>query len=77
MKRGSRNDEIIRISLMYQAVKASVSYSNFGIPIFNKKEKPMFMFTNCIQDLNTSISQNQNIETALNCIIDRLEYCSK
>ena len=54
-----------------------LSISNNLIPIFNKKEKPMFMFTNCFQDLNISISQNQNIETALNCVIARLEYCSK
>ena len=54
-----------------------LSISNNLVPIFNKKEKPMFMFENCIQDLNTSISQNQNIETALSCIVGRLEYCSK
>ena len=54
-----------------------LSISNNLVPIFNKKEKPMFMFESCVQDLNTSISQNQNIETALSCVIGRLEYCSK
>jgi len=54
-----------------------LSISNNLVPNFNKKEKPMFLFENCIQDLNTSISQNQNIETALSCVIGRLEYCSK
>ncbi len=54
-----------------------LSISNNLSTLFNKKERPMFVFENCIQDLNTSISQNQNIETALSCVIGRLEYCSK
>ena len=54
-----------------------LSVSNNLAVIFNKKERPMFVFTNCIQDLNTYISPGQNIETALNCVIGRLEYCSK
>lgn len=54
-----------------------LSISNNLAVTFNKKEKPMFVFENCIQDLNTSISQKQNIETALSCVIGRLEYCSK
>ena len=53
-----------------------LSISNNLAVIFNKKEKPMFVFENCILDLNTSISQSQNIETALNCVIKRVEYCS-
>ena len=54
-----------------------LSVSNNLAVIFNKKERPMFVFKNCIQDLNTYISPGQNIETALNCVIGRLEYCSK
>jgi hypothetical protein len=54
-----------------------LSISNNLSAIFNKKEKPMFIFENCIQDLNTYISPGQNIEAALNCVIGRLEYCSK
>lgn len=53
-----------------------LSISNNLAIIFNKKEKPMFEFMNCIQDLNTSISPTQNIEAALNCVIKRIEYCS-
>ncbi len=53
-----------------------LSISNNLSPIFNKKEKPMFEFINCIQDLNASISPSQNIESALNCVIKRIEYCS-
>ena len=53
-----------------------LSISNNLALIFNKKEKPMFEFMNCIQDLNTSILPSQNIEAALNCVIKRVEYCS-
>lgn len=53
-----------------------LSISNNLSVIFNKKEKPMFEFMNCIQDLNRSISPGKNIEAALNCVIKRVEYCS-
>ncbi len=54
-----------------------LSVSNNLAALFNKKDKPMFIFDNCIQDLNTAILQKQNMETAIKCIIERLEYCSR
>jgi hypothetical protein len=54
-----------------------LSISNNLSIIFNKKDKPMFIFDNCIQDLNTFILPKQNIETAIKCVIERLEYCSR
>ena len=54
-----------------------LSISNNLATLFNKKDKPMLMFDNCIQDLNTAIIQKQNMETAIKCVIERLEYCSR
>lgn len=72
--KGKKYHILLQLNFMGRVTFLSIS-NNLAI-IFNKKEKPMFEFMNCIQDLNTSISQSQNIETALNCIIKRVEYCS-
>ena len=72
---GKKYHILLQTNFMGRVTFLSIS-NNLSL-IYNKKEKPMFVFENCMQDLNTSISQSQNIETALNCIIGRLEYCSK
>jgi hypothetical protein len=54
-----------------------LSISNNLATTFSKKDKPMLMFNDCIQDLNTSIIQKQNIEIVIKCVIERLEYCSR
>lgn len=43
---------------------------------FNKREKPMFLFNQCIKQLNSYNSPQQNIEAAIQCVMKRLEYCS-
>lgn len=72
---GKKYHILLQTNFMGKVTFLSIS-NNLSV-IFNKKEKPMFIFANCIQDLNTYISSSQNIETALNCVIARLEYCSK
>lgn len=71
---GKKYHILLQSNFMGRVTLLSIS-TNLSV-IFNKKEKPMFEFMNCIQGLNTSISPNQNIEAALNCVIKRLEYCS-
>lgn len=72
---GKKYHILLQTNFMGKVTFLSIS-NNLSV-IFNEKDKPMFMFTNSIQDLNTSISQSQNIDVALNCVIGRLEYCSK
>ena len=53
-----------------------LAISNNLSAVFNKKEKPMFAFTHCMNELNSFMSARQNIDAAVNCIMERLEYCS-
>jgi hypothetical protein len=53
-----------------------LAYSNNLSAIFNNKEKPLNVFVNCIRNVNDHVSPVQNIEAAIKCIIDRLNYCS-
>jgi hypothetical protein len=52
-----------------------LAYSNNLSAIFNKKDKPMFLFTRCLKEINNFISPIQVIEAVLKCMIDRLNYC--
>ncbi len=54
-----------------------LAYSQTLIFIFNKKEKPFFTFQACIKNLTRSVFATQQSETAIGCIIDRLNYCSE
>ncbi len=53
-----------------------LAYSNGLSAIFNKKEKPVFALQKCISEINHNLFSVQNSETAIDCIIDRLNYCS-
>ncbi len=50
-------------------------YSNNISGLFNKKNKPMFLFTRCLNAVNDNISPVQITEAVIGCIIDRLNYC--
>jgi hypothetical protein len=53
-----------------------LSYSNNLSALFNKRDKPMFLFTRCLKEINNAISSVQVTNTAIKCIVDRLNYCS-
>ena len=53
-----------------------LAYSNNLSPVFNNAGKSMNVFLNCIRQVNDFVSPVQNAETAINCIIERLNYCS-
>lgn len=53
-----------------------LSYSNNLSALLNKKDKPMFLFTRCLKEINNAISSVQVTNTAIKCIVDRLNYCS-
>jgi hypothetical protein len=53
-----------------------LSYSNNLSALFNKKEKPMFLFTRCLKEINNQLSSIQVINAAVKCIVERLNYCS-
>ena len=52
-----------------------LSYSNNLSELFNKKDKPMFLFARCLKEINNHISSVQIINAVVNCIADRLNYC--
>ena len=51
-----------------------LSYSNNLAGLFNKKSKPMFLFTRCLKEINNHISSIEIIDAAVGCIIERLNY---
>ena len=50
-------------------------YSNNVSGLFNKKNKPMFLFTSCLNAVNKNISPVQITDAVIGCMIDRLNYC--
>ncbi len=50
-------------------------YSNNVSGLFNKKNKPMFLFTRCLNAVNKNISPVQITDAVIGCMIDRLNYC--
>lgn len=50
-------------------------YSNNISGLFNKKNKPMFLFIRCLNGVNDHISPVQITEAVIGCIIDRFNYC--
>lgn len=52
-----------------------LAISNNLNEIFNCTEKPMHRFLSCIKDVHASDFPAENIEKALNCVIERLNYC--
>jgi len=53
-----------------------LSYSSNLSMVFNKQDKPMFLFTRCLRDINNHISSVQVMDGAVKCILDRLNYCA-
>lgn len=51
--------------------------SNNLAAIFNKSSRPMFLFSRCMKEINRHVVSVQEMNTAVNCIIDRLNYCSE
>lgn len=52
-----------------------LSYSSNLSVLFNKKNKPMFLFNHCLRKVNNYISSIQIIEETIKCILERLNYC--
>ncbi len=50
--------------------------SNNLAAVFNNNSKPMFLFARCMKEINRHVVSVQEMNTAINCIIDRLNYCS-
>ncbi len=50
-------------------------YSNNISGLFNKKNKPTFLFSRCLNGVNDHISSVQMAEAVTGCMIDRLNYC--
>jgi len=54
-----------------------LAYSNNLTAIINKQDKPMLGFLTCIKNINRSFFPTDNIDIAINCLINRLNYCSE
>ena len=52
-----------------------LSYSNNLSGLFNKKNKPVFLFTRCLKDINNHLSSVQMTDNAVKCMVERLNYC--
>lgn len=51
-----------------------LAYSNNLSALINNADKPQNVFVNCIKRVNEYLSAVQNVEAAVNCMIDRLNY---
>lgn len=52
-----------------------LAISNNLAEIFNLSGKPMFRFMSCIKEVNASDFPTEDIDKAVNCILERLNYC--
>jgi hypothetical protein len=52
-----------------------LSYSNNLSALFNKNNKPMFLFVRCLKDMNNHLSSVQIMDAAIKCVVERLNYC--
>jgi hypothetical protein len=71
---GKKYHILLQVNLMGKVVYLAIS--NNLASTFNKKEKPMFGFNHCMNELNSFMLARQNIDAAISCILERLEYCS-
>lgn len=53
-----------------------LAYSNNLSRLFNKPDKPMFLFQHCLKEVNNHLSPVQVTTAAIKCLIDRLNYCA-
>jgi hypothetical protein len=54
-----------------------LAISNNLNEIFNCADKPRLRFLSCIKDVHASDFPTENIEKALHCLIERLNYCGE
>ena len=54
-----------------------LAYSNNLSAVFNKKDRPRFLFIHCLKEINNHLSSIQITDDAIKCIIERLNYCSE
>lgn len=54
-----------------------LAYSNNLHRIFGRNDKPLLAFKSCIKHVNKIFFTLQNTEAAINCILERLNYCSE
>lgn len=55
--------------LVYLAISNNLS------ALFNRKDRPMIFFQNCMKEMNHYVLSVQVTAAAVNCIVDRLNYC--
>ena len=53
-----------------------LAYSNNMAGLFNKVDKPMFLFQHCLKEMNVQLSPVQVTRIAIKCVVDRLNYCA-
>ena len=70
------NDCHILFQTSFSGKVLFLAYSNNLGGIFNNKDKPLNVFVNCIKHVNDHLSALQNVEAAVKCIVERLNYCS-
>jgi hypothetical protein len=51
--------------------------SNNLLALFSKKEKPMFVFNDCLEKIRDELMSERIREKAIDCILERLAYCSR
>ena len=54
-----------------------LAYSNNLSAVFNKADRPKFIFQHCLKEINRHISSIQVKDAVIKCMIDRLNYCSE
>ena len=51
-------------------------YSNNLSAVFNRADKPKFLLTHCLKEINNHVSAVQVMAAAIKCMVERLNYCS-
>ncbi len=72
-----RNNYHILFQSSFMGKILFLAYSNNLAALFNKMEKPMFLFMRCIKKINEHLSSVQTANAAVNCIIERMNYCAE
>lgn len=69
------NSYHILIQTSFEGKVLFLSYSNNLSALFNKTDKPMFLFTRCLKEINSQLSSPRIMDAAIKCIVTRLNYC--
>ena len=70
------NDYHILFQTSFSGKVLFLAYSNNTGAIFTNPQKPLNVFVNCVKHVNDHLSALQNVEAAVKCIVERLNYCS-